>query len=152
MPKIINVREYGAGMETAVRYIHRIWGREENYAFYYDAIAHSSSTDMALPRFYLMLEAEEVIGCYALLTNDLVSRQDLWPWLGCLWIEPAQRGRELGKLLLQHGVRVAGGLGYKTVYLTTDHDSYYERYGWIRMEDGYNLFGEKGRIYWHETR
>ena len=39
MPKIINVREYGAGMETAVRYIHGIWGREENYAFYYDAIA-----------------------------------------------------------------------------------------------------------------
>ena len=63
MPQIINVRGYKPGIEAAARYIHAIWGREHNYAFYYDAIAHSSIKDTALPRFYLMLVAEEVIGC-----------------------------------------------------------------------------------------
>lgn len=41
-------------------------------------------------------------------------------------------------------------MGYGALYLTTDHDGYYEKYGWSRMEDGYNLFGERSRIYWLE--
>ncbi|HPS38258.1 MAG TPA: GNAT family N-acetyltransferase [Candidatus Cloacimonadota bacterium] len=137
------------GIEAAAKYIHNIWGRKENFCFYYDAIVHASLTDTALPRFYLMLEDDVVIGCYALLINDLISRQDLYPWLACLFIEPSHRGKALGSKLLEHGLKEAARIGYKKVFLTTDHDGYYEKYGWTRMEDGYNLFGEKGRIYWH---
>jgi len=39
-----------------------------------------------------MLDGERVAGCCALLTNDLISRQDLWPWLACLYVEPDYRG------------------------------------------------------------
>ena len=89
-------------------------------------------------------------GCCALLTNDLISRQDLWPWLACLYVEPDYRGRALGATLLEHGATEAKRMGYGTLYLTTDHDGYYEKYGWSRMEDGYNLFGERSHIYWLE--
>ncbi|MDZ4183080.1 MAG: hypothetical protein U1B83_09400, partial [Candidatus Cloacimonadaceae bacterium] len=73
MPKIINALDYPPGLEPAVRYIHDKWGSEENYDFYYDAISHSSPSPTGLPRFYLLIEQERVIGCYALLTNDLIS-------------------------------------------------------------------------------
>ena len=151
MKNIINVTEYSGGIEAAVRYIHGVWGSKENYDFYYDAIAHSSLSELALPRFYLLMDEERIIGCYALLTNDLVSRQDLLPWLGCLYVEPDFRGEKLGSMLLEHGVREASRLGYSKVYLNTDHDGYYEKYGWIRMEDGFSLFGERGRIYYYEV-
>lgn len=149
METIINVRDYPQGVEAAARYIHAIWGRKENFAFYYDAVLDSSLSDNALPRFYLMLAEEAVIGCYALLTNDLISRQDLLPWLACLYVDKAYRGNALGSKLLAHGIEEARRLGFGRVYLTTDHDGYYEKYGWIRMEDGFNLFGEQGRIYFH---
>jgi predicted N-acetyltransferase YhbS len=149
MERIINVREYEPGIEAAARYIHSKWGRPQNFNFYLDAISHSSLSDTSLPRFFLMLEAAEVIGCYALLTNDLVSRQDLWPWLGCVFIEERCRGRALGARLLAHGLSEAARIGFEKVYLNTDHDGYYEKYGWIRMEDGFNLAGERGRIYFH---
>lgn len=147
METIINVREYKPGIEAAARYFHSQWGRPENFAFYLDSIANSSPDPLSLPRFYLMLEQGLVIGCYALLTNDLISRQDLLPWLACLYVEPGCRGRELGSRLLAHGVDEARRMGHSRVYLTTDHDGYYEKYGWTRMEEGYNLFGERGRIY-----
>lgn len=147
MHKIINVQDYSGGLDTAVAYIHSKWGKPENYAFYYDAIEHSSEPGKPLPRFYLLLKESEIVGCYALLTNDLISRQDLYPWLGCLFIEESERGQQLGALLLNHGVNEAGKLGYKTVYLTTDHDGYYEKYGWQRMEDGYDFYGNSSRIY-----
>lgn len=147
MGTIINVREYKPGIEAAARYFHSKWGRPENFAFYLDAIANSSPDQVSLPRFYLLLEQDRVIACYALLTNDLISRQDLLPWLACLYVEPTSRGRELGSRLLAHGVSEATRMGHHRLYLTTDHDGYYEKYGWTRMEDGYNLFGERGRIY-----
>lgn len=146
--KIINVHDHQPGLEAAAGYIHGIWGRPQNLAFYLDAVLHSSLTEKALPRFYLLLEGARVAGCCALLTNDLISRQDLWPWLACLYVEPEYRGRALGATLLEHGAREAGKMGYGRLYLNTDHAAYYEKYGWVRMEDGYNLFGERGRIYW----
>jgi GNAT superfamily N-acetyltransferase len=149
--KIINVWDYSAGMDAAVKYIHGLWGNAANYNFYYDAISHSSNTGQGLPRFYLLMDEDIIAGCYALLTNDLVSRQDLVPWLGCLYVEPAYRGRQLGEVLLNNGIEEAKRMGYKAVYLTTDHDGYYERYGWERIEDAYNLFGEQGRVYRHRV-
>lgn len=148
MEKIINVRDHEPGIAAAASYIHGIWGRPENLDFYLDAVLHSSLGKKSLPRFYLLLDGTQVAGCYALLTNDLISRQDLWPWLACLWVEPAYRGRALGAKLLAHGAAEAGRMGCGRLYLTTDHDGYYEKYGWTRMEDGVNLFGEHGRIYW----
>ena len=148
---IINVKDYAGGLDKAVAYIHSKWGRPANYPFYYDAIAHSSEADKPLPRFYLMLKQDEIVGCYALLTNDLISRQDLYPWLGCLFVEESERGNEQGNILMQHGIAEASRLGFKTLYLTTDHDGYYEKYGWQRMEDGFDLSGVAGRIYWINT-
>jgi GNAT superfamily N-acetyltransferase len=147
MYSIINVKSYSGGVESAAAYIHGKWGRKENYPFYLDAITHSSEPGKPLPRFYLLLKGEEICGCYALLTNDLISRQDIYPWLGCLFVEESERGRQLGSLLLKHGMGEAKQLNYSTLYLTTDHDGYYEKYGWRRMEDGYDLLGEPGRIY-----
>jgi len=146
---IVNVWDYEGGLDAATKYIHGLWGSDANYNFYYDAISHSSKSEHGLPRFYLLLDNGIIAGCYALLTNDLVSRQDLVPWLGCLFVEPAYRGRQLGETLLKHGIQEAGRMGYEAVYLTTDHDAYYEKYGWIRIEDAYNLFGEQGRVYKH---
>jgi len=144
---IVNVQDYKNGLTEAVNYFYSKWGRTENYPFYLDAISHSSEPGKPLPRFYLLLKDEKVVGCYALLTNDLVSRQDLFPWLGCLFIEESDRGQQLGNMLMQHGIAEAGKLGFKTLYLTTDHDGYYEKYGWQRIEDCYDFWGNSSRIY-----
>lgn len=147
MYTIINVKDYSYGIKSAIDYIHSKWGRAENYSFYYDAIVHSSEAGKPLPRFYLLLKAETIVGCYALLTNDLISRQDLYPWLGCLYIETSERGNQLGNYLMLHGISEARALGYQTLYLTSDHDGYYEKYGWQRIEDGFDFWGNSSRIY-----
>ncbi|HAW70392.1 MAG TPA: GNAT family N-acetyltransferase, partial [Firmicutes bacterium] len=42
----------------------------------------------------------------------------------------------------------ARNIGFSVIYLTTDHDGYYEKYGWQRIEDGVDLFsGQPSRIY-----
>ena len=144
---IVNVKEYPGGIDKAVAYIHDKWGSRDNYNFYYDAILHSSEPEKQLPMFFLFLDDKEIVGCYGLVTNDFISRHDLYPWFACLFIEEQKRGKELGKLLMEHAEKVARKAGFASFYLTTDHDGYYERYGWRRIEDGFEPSGKRTRIY-----
>ncbi|MFD1020999.1 GNAT family N-acetyltransferase [Thalassobacillus hwangdonensis] len=128
------------------------WGGEDNYAFYRDCMEHSSTTSADLPRFYLALDGEKIVGTYALLRNDLNSRQDLCPWLACLYIDPAYRGKGLGAKLLEDGLNRTNEKGYDTLYLTTDLEGYYEKYGWKHTTDAIGLGGGSIKVYEKATK
>ena len=150
MIEIINVLDFEGGQEAAARYFHQAWsGIHLN--FYLDAIRNSSGVKSPIPRFYLMLKDGRPIGCYGLAINDFISRHDLAPWFVALYIDEAERGQALGARLLEHALEEAAAAGYPTLYLTTDHDGYYEKYGWTRIEDGYERDGALARIYRKST-
>lgn len=147
MLEIINVKEYTKGIDKAIEYIHGVWGNEENFMFYKDAINHSYSKGK-LPQFFVLLKDEKIIGCSALIINDFISRHDLYPWLACLFIDERERGNEYGNMLMKYAEEQAKKAGFSKLYLTTDLNGYYEKYGWNRIEDGIDLFTMKPtRIY-----
>ena len=45
-------------------------------------------------------------------------------------MEPERRGRGLAGALLAFACRDMAARGVGTLYLITEHDSFYERYGW----------------------
>ncbi len=147
--QIIDAHDYEGGLETAVRYIHGKWGSERNLNFYRDAITRYGEK---LPRFFLLCDGSKIIGCGALLISDFTSRHDLWPWYACHYIEADYRGKALGKMLLNHGISLAMAAGYDSVYLSTDHDGYYEKYGWKRIDDAFEPTGVQTRIYHYQIR
>lgn len=113
---------------------------------------HTINIPSEIPRFYVALEDDEIIGTYALLRNDLNSRQDLCPWLACLFVEDNYRGREIGSKLLQHGLQEAAKKGFDKLYLSSDLDGYYEKYGWINSGVVYGVSGGHIKIYEKETK
>jgi len=143
--KIISIRENPDYLDKAVDYFSSKWGISQN--IYRDCISHSVNTPSVLPRWYLMLREDEIIGSYGLITNDFVSRGDLWPWLAALYVEESERGKALGSRLLEHGRKEAAKLGFEMVYLHTDHVGYYEKYGWEFIAQAYDVMGEETRVY-----
>jgi len=147
--KIISVRENPEYLERAIDYFSNKWGSRNIYD---NCISNSITTQSPLPRWYLMFKDDEIIGCYGLIVNDFISRQDIWPWICAVYIEEGERGKSLGSKLLNHGRREAAKLGFKIVYLCTDHIDYYEKYGWEYMDIGYNVGEEMpARIYQAES-
>nr|WP_269135872.1 GNAT family N-acetyltransferase [Sporosarcina cyprini] len=149
--KIISVHENKERFEEFVASFWKQWGNESNMMFYKDCMFHSARSAGDLPSFYIALEDEKIIGTYALLRNDLVSRQDISPWLACLYVDPSFRGKSIGSQLLAHAVQEASRKGNETLYLTTDHSGYYEKYGWTKMGNCYDLFGNLSSIYQKST-
>ena len=146
---IIAIRDNHEYLDRAVNYFASKWGIPRE--IYYDSIFHSLTTKSPLPRWYLMLKDDQIIGIYGLITNDFNSRGDLWPWLAALYVEPSERGNAFGAKLLAHGVKEGEKLGFPTVYLFTDHIGYYEKYGWQYKCDAYGVDGEKSRVYEIQT-
>ncbi len=148
LTEIVNIKDYKGGIEEGAKYIHSKWGNKKNYLFYLDSILHSSNKTTGLPRFYLMFKKNEIIGCYALITNDFISRSDLMPWLACLFIEGLERGKRLSQNIFDHAKLEASKCGFDRLYLTTFHDNLYDNLGWERLEDGYEWDeGKVSKIY-----
>jgi N-acetylglutamate synthase-like GNAT family acetyltransferase len=89
-----------------------------------------------------MEDSGEIIGCAGLISNDFISRMDLWPWICAL---NSYRGRSLGKELLLRSKADAEKAGFNIVFLCTDHIGYY--YGFTYIGDGYHPWGSSSRIY-----
>lgn len=143
--QIIGIRGNPEYLERGIDYFASKWGIDRK--IYADSITHSVTTGNPLPRWYLMLKDDEIIGSYGLITNDFISRQDLYPWLCALFIEESERGRQLGSKLLEYGRAEALKLGFEKLYLCTNHEGYYEKYGWRYIAKGFHPWGEESKIY-----
>ena len=144
--KIESVRETPKIMDEAIAYFQKSW-ESVLPIIYEDNIRHSIHSLNPLPQWYLLRENDEIIGCAGLITNDFISRGDLYPWICALYVEEEHRGKAYGALLIEKAKQDARAGGFHHVYLCTDHIGYYEKYGFSYLGQGYHPSGEASRIY-----
>jgi GNAT superfamily N-acetyltransferase len=128
-------------------YFWKNWGSDSNFNFYKDCIENSITDNKSLPKFYLMLDRDVIIGSYALLTNDIISRQDLMPWFACLFIDKNHRNQGLAEELIEHALDESQKMGFNTLYLSTELIDFYEKKGWNYHSKGYLVCGDEIKIY-----
>lgn len=147
MIHFISVRENKAYIDQAIHYFQQHWATEDTLMVYDDCIRHCIHSKNPLPQWYLLMKGKNIIGCVGLITNDFISRMDLYPWICALYIDEDYRGHAYGSLLLERAKNDASQLGFHSVYLCTDHIGYYEQYGFDYIGKGYHPWGESSRIY-----
>lgn len=75
--KIISVRENPKYKEKAIQYFQQSW-KSVLPIIYEDSINHSINSIKPLPQWYLLEKNDKIIGCAGLITNDFISRTDLY--------------------------------------------------------------------------
>lgn len=145
--EIIQLKNDSKYLKEGINYFWKCWGISENYGFYEDCIQHSTNDASDLPKFYLAVEDGKILGSYALLRNDVISRQDIMPWFACLFVEEERRGEGIADQLLAHGMKEARDKGYSNLYLCTDLVGFYEKKGWQYFAGAYNVQGQPMKIY-----
>ena len=145
--QIISVKEQPGYKKKAIDYFQSKWANEDSLMVYEDCIANCIKTNRPLPQWYLLEDGNKVIGCAGLITNDFISRMDLYPWVCALYIEKEHRGNSYGSLLIHKAKEDAKKGGFSHLYLCTNHVGYYEKYGFTYSGIGYHPWGESSRIY-----
>lgn len=145
--KIISIKENPEYMKRAIIYFQSKWASEQSMQVYEDCISHCITSPNPLPQWYLLMDADKIIGCAGLITNDFISRMDLYPWVCAVYIEEEYRGNNYSAILLERAKNDAKAGGFSNLYLCTDHIGLYEKYGFKHIGKGYHPWGESSRIY-----
>lgn len=86
--KILSARERPELCRTFIEYFQAKWANENSRMVYEDCIVSSLASDNPLPEWYLLTDDNErIAGCAGLITNDFISRMDLYPWCCALYVE-----------------------------------------------------------------
>ncbi|MCC5910010.1 MAG: GNAT family N-acetyltransferase [Clostridiaceae bacterium] len=137
-------------MDLVTHWLWREWGNEKNYRSYKSIIENSLSEDN-LPQTFVALIDDKPVGTVGLWRCDLMSRQDLYPWLASLYVEPDYRGQGIGTKLQNFLVEHSKELGYEEIFLYTELMDYYEKTGWEYIGDSITPKGEEVRMYKIQT-
>ena len=141
---IMNLREKPQWKQKAAQWFHEKWNVPVDA--YLESIEESLNSENPVPQWYLAVKEEQIIGGIGVIEN-------LTPNVCAVYVEEEFRCRGIAGKMLETVCRDMKEKGIDTLYLITDHDSFYERYGWefycMVQGDGEE---EMTRMYVHRER
>ncbi len=127
--EIIRLTDKPGLLEEAACWFHEKWGIP--YKAYLESMQACLAGKDAVPQWYLALEQEKIIGGMGVIENDFHERKDLTPNVCAVYTEENRRCLGIAGALLNYVCTDMKAKGIDTLYLVTDHTSFYERYGWV---------------------
>lgn len=126
--EFIKLREHSELAAKAANWFHEKWGIP--LEAYEESIAGCIQNKEAVPQWYLVMEGDTILGGLGVIENDFHDRKDLTPNVCAVYVEENYRCHGIAGKMLEFVCKDMGEQGIHTLYLATDHTSFYERYGW----------------------
>lgn len=125
---IVSLQNAPQMLEPASEWFSEKWGIPKNV--YVESMRDCISGASPVPRWYMAVCEGEIVGGAGVIENDFHERRDLSPNVCAVFVEEKMRGQGIAGEILSRICCDMKSLGVDTLYLLTDHDSFYERYGW----------------------
>ena len=126
--KIIPLRRKPELKDTLAEWFNSKWSVPlEAYQNSMEECLHNQS---AVPQWYAVMDGEKIIAGLGVIENDFHDRKDLTPNICAVYVEPEFRCLGIAGKMLSFVCEDMKNLGFSTLYLITNHTSFYERYGW----------------------
>lgn len=125
---IIRLKDQPELLTAAAQWFHEKWGIPPEA--YLESMQQCLAGNHPVPQWYLALEQDRIIGGLGVIENDFHNRKDLTPNVCAVYTEEDRRLQGIAGALLARVCSDMKEQGIDTLYLLTDHTSFYERYGW----------------------
>ncbi len=92
-----------------------------------------------VPSTYVGEESGKPIGSAAIIAQDMDTHSELSPWLASVFVDPTQRNKGFGAMLVNHITQQARVANIEKLYLfTPDKENFYKKLGWsVLMKEKY---------------
>lgn len=125
---LVPLRDRPDMLQRAAAWFHQKWSVP--LEAYRESMEDCLAGKSPVPQWYLALEEDRIVGGMGVIENDFHDRKDLAPNVCAVYTEEDRRCQGIAGALLELVCRDMKELGIPTLYLVTDHTSFYERYGW----------------------
>jgi len=112
----------------AADWFHEKWGIP--LEAYLESMDQSLTGQSPVPQWYVVMEDGGIIAGLGVIENDFHDRKDLTPNVCAVYVEEGYRCQGIAGKMLRFVCEDMARQGIDTLYLLTDHTSFYERYGW----------------------
>lgn len=147
--EIFKIRDNPEYAERAAQWFHSKW--RIPLSAYEESISDCLNNEKSVPQWYVAMQDGEIVGGLGVIENDFHERKDLAPNVCAVYVEKSHRCKGIAGELLNYVCEDMKSFGIDTLYLLTDHTSFYERYGWEYLcmvkEEGKE--DEYARVYIH---
>lgn len=147
--EILKIKDHRELSERAALWFHEKW--HIPLSAYEESIAQCIENTSPVPQWYVVTDGDKIIAGLGVIENDFHSRRDLTPNVCAVYVEEAYRSRGIAGEMLRFACNDMSKMGIDTLYLLTDHTSFYERYGWEFYCTVQDSSGEPSRMYIHKT-
>lgn len=79
----------------------------------------------------ILIDKDNLVGFISLFPNDCEEEKDLTPWYATMYVKKEYRNQGYSRVLNDAILCEAKNRGFATVYLKTDLENYYEKFGAI---------------------
>lgn len=124
---VLKLAEHPEWLHEAAAWFHSKW--HVPLEAYEESMAESLN-GQAVPQWYVVREGGRIIAGLGVIENDFHDRKDLTPNVCAVYVEKEWRCRGIAGEMLRFVCEDMKVRGIDTLYLVTDHTSFYERYGW----------------------
>lgn len=114
--------------EQMAKWFHEKWNVP--LQAYLDSMEDCLSRTNPIPQWYVAVEDSRIIGGLGVIENDFHNRKDLTPNVCAVYTEADKRCQGVAGALLSYVCEDMKAKGIESLYLVTDHNAFYERYGW----------------------
>ena len=125
---ISSLRKQPGLLAQAAEWFHAKWGIP--LEAYRESMEQCIKNEGPVPQWYTAINGGAIIGGLGVIENDFHDRKDLSPNVCAVYVEQAHRRQGIAGALLNRVCGDMAAMGVDTLYLLTDHTSFYERYGW----------------------
>ncbi|WP_346846852.1 GNAT family N-acetyltransferase [uncultured Clostridium sp.] len=148
--RIIKIQEYPELKNYAANWFHEKWNIP--LEAYIESIDECMKNKTAVPQWYIVIIGDKIVGGLGVIENDFHNRKDLTPNVCAVYVEDDYRCQGIAGKMLNYVCDDMKEKNVDTLYLVTDHTSFYERHGWeflcmVQAEGEKNLT----RMYIHRT-
>ena len=126
--KIIRLIDHPERKDQAAQWFHKKWGIP--LEAYKKSMEECLTQKNPIPQWYMAIENDTIIAGLGVIENDFHNRKDLTPNVCAVYTEEKKRCNGIAGALLNYVCADMKEKGIHTLYLVTDHTSFYERYGW----------------------
>ncbi len=125
--ELLKIGEHPDLIPLAANWFSKKWGIPQNaYAESMEACLQGA----IVPQWYIVMDVDKIIAGIGVIENDFHNRHDLTPNVCAVYVEEAYRNQGIAGEMLSFVCEEFFKKGIDTLYLLTDHTSFYERYGW----------------------
>lgn len=78
---------------------------------------------------FVAVKDDKIVGYCTIAEKDFYPESRYSPWVSLVFVDEKCRGNRISQKMIEKVLEYAKGIGLKKVYIPTDMDGFYEKYG-----------------------